>query len=69
MGIGPAGSVFEDNSFYRETWGTRREVRHVSKRYVKLQVRDLVRVVGIVAPFATRGVAILGKFVLSSTSG
>ena len=25
VGTRPAGSVFGDNSFYRETWGTRRE--------------------------------------------
>ena len=24
MGTGPAGTVFGQNSFYRETWGTRR---------------------------------------------
>ena len=29
------------------------------------QIRDLVRVVGIVAPFARRGFSIRGKFVLS----
>ena len=60
-GTGPAGSVFGENSFYRETWGTRRGGRHVAKRSsdprvvypeVKVQVRDLVRVVGIVVPFA-----------------
>ena len=32
---------------------------------VSVQVRDLVRVVGIVAPFAPRGFSIRGKFVLS----
>ena len=32
---------------------------------VKVQVRDLVRGVGIVAPFAPRGFSIRGKFVLS----
>ena len=32
---------------------------------VNVQVRDLVRVVGIVAPFAPRGFSIWGKFVLS----
>ena len=50
-------------------------VRHVAKRSsdpqvaypeVKVQVRDLVRVVGIVAPFAQCGISIRGKFVLSS---
>ena len=48
--------------------------RHVSKRSsdprvaypeVNVQVRDLVRVVGIVALFAPRGFSIRGKFVLS----
>ena len=28
---GPAGSVFGENSFYRETWGTRRGTRQVAK--------------------------------------
>ena len=64
MGIGPAGSVFGANSFNRETRGTRRGGRHVAKRSseprvaypeVNVQVRDLVRVVGYVAPFAPRG--------------
>ena len=32
MGTGPAGSVFGENSFYRETWGTRRGGRHMAKR-------------------------------------
>ena len=32
----------------------------MAKRNVRLQVRDLVRVVGIVVPFATRGVGIRG---------
>ena len=32
---------------------------------VSVQVRDLVQVVGIVAPFAPRGFSIRGKFVLS----
>ena len=69
MGTGPAGSVCGDNSFYRETWGTRRVGRHVAKRSVKLQLRDLVRVMGIGAPFATRGDGIRGNFVLSSPRG
>ena len=59
VGTGPGGSVFGENSFYRETRGRRRGGRHVVKRSsdprvahpdVKVQVRDLVRVVGIVAP-------------------
>ena len=49
--------------------------RHVAQRSsdprvaypeVKVQVRDLVRVMGIVASCAQRGVSIRGKFVLSS---
>ena len=64
------GSVFGENLFYRECRGTRRGDRHVAKRCsdprvaypeVKIQVRDLVRVVGVVAPFAARGVSIRGK--------
>ena len=45
----------------------------VANLEVKVQVRDLVRVVGIVTPFATRGrgggVNIPGKFVLLSPRG
>ena len=66
MGTGHAGSVFGVNSFYRESRGTRLGGRHVTKRSsdprvaypeVKIQVhvRDLVRVVDIVVPFAPRG--------------
>ena len=33
---------------------------------VNVQVRDLMRVVGIVAPFTPRGFNIRGKFVLST---
>ena len=33
---------------------------------VEVQVRDLVRIVGIVDPFAQRGVGALGKYVSSS---
>ena len=78
MGAKPAGSVFGEHSFYRETLGTRRWGRHVAKRSsdprqaypeVKLQRRDLVRVVGIVAHFATLGIGIRGKFVLLSQTG
>ena len=52
--------------------------RHVAKRSsetrvaypeVKVHVRDLVRVVGSVAPFAKRRVDTQGKFVLSSPRG
>ena len=41
----------------------------VANPEVKIQVRDLVPVVGIVAPFAQQGVKIRGKFVLSSPRG
>ena len=39
----------------------------VSYTGVKVQVRDLVRIMGIVDPFAPRGVGTLGKFVSSSS--
>ena len=69
MVTGPAGSAFGDNSFYREIWGTSRGGRHVAKRSseprvsypeIKVHVRDLVRVVESVAPFALRWL-ILGE--------
>ena len=72
MGTGLAGSVFGQNSFYRETRGTIRGRRHVAKcssdprvayPEVNVLVRDLVRVVGIVS-FAPRGFSIRGKSVL-----
>ena len=59
MGTGPAGSVFGENSFHREIRSTRLGGRHVAKGSseprlaypeVKVQVRNLVRVVDIVAP-------------------
>ena len=74
MGTGPAGSVFGEDSFYRETRVQDEGGRHVAKRSsdpqvtypeVNVQIRDLVRGVGIVAPFAPRGFSIRGKFVLS----
>ena len=54
--------------------GGRQVARHSSdprQAYpeVKLQGRDLVRVVGIVAPFAPLGAGTQGKFVLSSPRG
>ena len=59
-----------DNSFYRETWGTRRggiKDPLVAYPEVKVQVRDLVRVMGIVAPFAPRvGIGTREQFVLST---
>ena len=78
MGTGHAGSVFGENSFYREIWGTGRGgvamllnivLTPGKPTPVKLQGRDLVRVVGIVAPFAPMGAGNRGKFVLSSPRG
>ena len=97
MGTGPAGSVFGENSFYRQPgvqdWVGGRQMtkrgvsiqgkfvlsrnpeyktrggHHVAKRSsdprvaypeVKVQVRDLVRVVGIVAPFCSHGAQFQG---------
>ena len=60
MGTGPAGSVFGDNTFYRETLGTRRGGRHVAKRNIKLQARDLVRV-GVLLPPLPHGVSVSGE--------
>ena len=68
------GVSIEEKSFYRETRGPRRGGCHVAKcssdprvayPEVNVQVRDLVRVMGIVAPFAPRGVSIRVKFVFS----
>ena len=65
--------VLSRNMGYRTRGG-----RHVAKyssdprqaySEVKLQGRDLVRVVGIVAPFAPMGAGTRGKFVLSSPRG
>ena len=45
-------------------------VKHTSDtREGKIQVRDLVRVVGIAVPYAKRGISIRGKLVLSSSRG
>ena len=61
--------VLSRNTGYKSRWG-----RHVAKRSsdprvaypeINIQVRDLVRVVGVVAPFAPRGLSVRGKFVLS----
>ena len=66
MGTGPVGSVFGKNSFFEKHWVQEEGCRHVAKwsseprqdyPEVKLQGRDLVRVVGIVAPFAPLGVS------------
>ena len=75
------GSVFVENSLYQKPGipagggGGRGRGRHLSKRCsdprianpeVRIQVRDLVRVVDIVALFAPKGVNIRGEFVLPS---
>ena len=76
--MGGGVSCYRINSFYLETWGTRLGDRQVAKRSsdprvaypeVKSQVRNLVRVVGIVAPFTPLGVGIRGKFVLTIPRG
>ena len=59
QGWGRVGIV--ERSHGNHAWGTKRWGHHLAKRNVKLQVRDLVRVVGIVAPFATRGNGIRGN--------
>ena len=71
---GPRGQ-YSGKIRFNEKPGVQDEgVRHVAKRSsdprvaypeVNVQVRDLVRVVGIVALFAPRGFSIRGKFVLS----
>ena len=64
--------------FIREIWETRLDSRQVAKRSsdprkayseVKVQERDIVRFVGIVASFAPLGVGTRGNFVLSSPRG
>ena len=75
---GPVGQYsgkirFIEKPGVEDEWG-----RHVVKRSsdprvdhpdVKVQVRDLVWVVGIVAPLAPMGASTRGKFVLSSLWG
>ena len=75
---GPRGQ-YSGKIRFIEKYGVQDEGgRHVAKyssdprqayHEVKLQGRDLVRVVGIVAPFAPMGAGTRGKFVLSSPSG
>ena len=78
MGTRPAGSVFGENRFIEKRRVQVEAGRQVAKHSsdprqaypeVKLQGRDLVRVVGIVAPFAPLGAGTRGKFVLSSPRG
>ena len=47
----------------------RRSDPRVAYPEIKIQVRDLVRVAGIVAAFVPRGISIRGKFVLSRNPG
>ena len=79
------GSVFGENSFLLQevighkrlvsgtpSSGTPRESQAKFRdgiMWVLVQIRDLVRVVGIVVPFAPRGISIRRKFVLSSNPG
>ena len=69
---GPAGQypgkfVLSRNPGYKTRVGRhvvkRSSDPRVAHREVKVQVRDLVRVVGIFAPFAPRGFSIRGKCV------
>ena len=75
---GPAGQYSGKIRFIEKPGVEDEGGRHVVKRSsdprvahpdVKVQVRDLVRVVGIVAPFAPMGASTRGKFVLSSPRG
>ena len=72
---GPAGQYSGKIRFIEKPGVEDEGGRHVVKRSsdprvantdVKVQVRDLVRVVGIVAPFAPMGASIRAKFLLSS---
>ena len=76
--LGPRGQYSGKIRFIEKRWvhdeGGRQVAKHSSdprQAYpeVELQRRDLVRVVGIVAPFAPLGVGTRGKFVLSSPRG
>ena len=81
MGIEPAGSVFGENSFYRETWDTRRwgsprvnvvltsQQRYATGEPGKVQGRDRVGIVVGSCGYRARGVSIGGKFVLSKNLG
>ena len=74
MGTGPAGQYagkirFIEKPRVQDEWGhyvaKHSSDTRVAYPEVSVQVRDLVRVVGIVAPFAPRGFSIRGNFVLS----
>ena len=78
MGTSPRGQYSGKIRFIEKPGGQNEGGRHVAKRSsdprvaypeVNVQIRHLVRVVGIVAHFAPRGFSIRGKFVLSSPRG
>ena len=79
MGTGPAESVFGKRNRFIEKRGYKtsgvamllKVVLTAQKAYpeVKLQGRDLVQVVGIVASFVPLGAGTRGKFVVSSPRG
>ena len=71
---GPRGQYSKKISFIEKPGVQDEGGRHVAKRSsdpreaypeINIQVWDLVRVVGVVAPFAPRGFSVWGKFVLS----
>ena len=75
---GPAGRYSGKIRFIEKPWVQDEEGRHVVNRSfdprvahpeVKVQVRNLVRVVGIVVPFVPRGFSVREKFVLSRPRG
>ena len=75
VGTGPRGQYSEEIRFIEKPGIQGEGGRHVANRSsdirvaypeVKVQVRDLVRVVGIFAPFDPRGVGTREEFVLSS---
>ena len=74
MGTGPRGQYSGKIRFIEKSGVQDEGGRHVAKRSsdprvaypeINVHVWDLVRVVGIVAPFALQGFSIRGKFVLS----
>ena len=78
MGTGPEAQYLGKIRFIEKPGVEDKGCRHVVKRSsdprvaqpdVKVQLRDLVRIVGIVAPFAPMGASTRGKFVLSSPRG
>ena len=77
VATGPGGSIFGENSFYREPGVQDEGGRHVVKGSsdprvahpeVKVQVRDLVRVVDIIVSLP-RGASVFGENSFSSPRG